>query len=745
MKVASVSRLAVAAIVLATMAALVYFAWPRHRFDMVGALAAFVANEGPWDNEWDKPQEKIAGVLTLIKAERDPLKRFELKRELAQRYVNANAGEAAISTLEELQKEVGKTVPVNYSEIVKADMAFAYFRTGETQNCTWNHNSDSCLFPIQGEGIHKQQLGATQAARLYTELLSDPHTNPENALAYRWLLNISYMTLGQYPDKVPQRWVIPPDTFKSDYDIGQFRDIAVTRGISEFGAAGGVIMEDFDNDGHLDLMISHMGIGDQLEYFHNNGDGTFTRMTEKAGLKGIVGGLNLIQADYNNDGCIDVLVLRGAWLHDKGQWPPSLLRNNCNGTFTDVTAEAGLLYFYPTHTAAWADVNNDGLLDLFVGHEIDRAHVAWPAATKNFELYINNGDGTFREVGAQSGIRLDGFVKGSTWGDYDNDGWQDLYVTTWGGGNHLFRNLGRDAGGIPKFVEVTAQAGVAEPLKSFTCWFFDYNNDGWPDIFVSGYSALLPNIVREYLGDKDRAKGERPRLYRNNKDGTFTDVSREVGLDQLLLTMGANFGDLDNDGWLDFYLGTGDPRLTSLVPNRMFRNNEGKTFQDVTTSGGFGHLQKGHGVAFGDIDNDGNQDVFEVMGGVYPNDKFWSVLYKNPGHANHWIKLRLVGVKANRFAVGARIRIEITEADKHRAIYKDVNSGGSFGASSLRPHIGVGKATAIDLLEIRWPGSGLIQQFKGPITSDKVYEITEGKQELKPIEVGRKLEARVTR
>jgi hypothetical protein len=228
MKVASVSRLAVAAIVLATMAALVYFAWPRHRFDMVGALAAFVANEGPWDNEWDKPQEKITGVLTLIKAERDPLKRFELKRELAQRYVNANAGEAAISTLEELQKEVGKTVPVNYSEIVKADMAFAYFRTGETQNCTWNHNSDSCLFPIQGEGIHKQQLGATQAARLYTELLSDPHTNPENALAYRWLLNISYMTLGQYPDKVPQRWVIPPDTFKSDYDIGQFRDIAVT-------------------------------------------------------------------------------------------------------------------------------------------------------------------------------------------------------------------------------------------------------------------------------------------------------------------------------------------------------------------------------------------------------------------------------------------------------------------------------------------------------------------------------------
>jgi hypothetical protein len=742
MKITAIPTAAAVGVGLAVVALLAYLAWPRHHFEMVAKLAEFVANEGPWDNEWDKPQEKIQGVLALIKAERDPQKRFELRRELAQRYVIANASEAAVSTLEELQKDLGANVPAAYAEIVKADLAFAYFRMGETQNCTWNHNSDSCVFPIQGEGIHKQQEGAIAAAKIYNELLSDPKTNPQNVLVYRWLLNISYMTLGQYPDKVPKAWLIPPGTFESDYDIGQFRDVAITRGVNEFGAAGGVILEDFDNDGHLDLMISHMGIGDQLEYFHNNGDGRFTRMTEQAGLKGIVGGLNIMQADYNNDGCIDVLVVRGAWLHDKGKWPPSLLRNNCNGTFTDVTAEAGLLYYYPTHTAAWADVNNDGLLDLFVGHEIDRAHVDWPATTKNFELFLNNGDGTFREVGAQSGIHLDGFVKGAVFADYDNDGRQDLYVTKWGGGNHLFRNTGNDASGIPKFVEVTKQAGVAEPNKSFTTWFFDYNNDGWPDIFVSGYSATLPDIVREYMGQKDQTKGERARLYRNNKDGTFTDVSHEVGLDKQLLTMGANFGDLDNDGWLDFYLGTGDPRLTSLVPNRMFRNAEGKNFQDVTTSGGFGHLQKGHGVAFGDIDNTGNQDIFEVMGGVYPNDKFWSVLYKNPGHGNHWIKLRLIGVKANRFAVGARIRIDITEDGRQRSIYRDVNSGGSFGASSLRPHVGVGKAAVIDQLEIRWPGSGLVQRFKGPINGDQVYEITEGKPELKAIEPTKTIAAR---
>jgi hypothetical protein len=291
---------------------------------------------------------------------------------------------------------------------------------------------------------------------------------------------------------------------------------------------------------------------------------------------------------------------------------------------------------------------------------------------------------------------------------------------------------------------VTAQAGVAEPSMSFTCWFFDYNNDGWPDIFVSGYWATVPNIVREYLGEKEKAKGDRPRLYRNNKDGTFTDVSHEAHLDQLLLTMGANFGDLDNDGWLDFYLGTGAAPLNNIVPHQMFRNYQGQYFQNVTTSGGFGHLQKGHAVAFGDVDNDGNQDVFEEIGGAFTSDKFWSALFKNPGHGNHWMKLRLVGTKANRFAVGARIRVQTTEDGNTREIFKTVNSGGSFGASSLRPHIGLGKANVIDDLEIRWPGSGLVQHFGGPIAADRIYEIREGEKGLKPVDISAKAASRTS-
>ena len=722
--------LAAIAVLVAVSAAVL---WPKRHVDMVKTLATIVREEGAWDNPWDLQQKKIASLKSDLESLTDPIKRLITQRELAQQYVYGGASEPGIALLEKLLAEY-KSLPRSDVETLKADLALAYFRLGELQNCTWNHNSDSCIFPVKNEGVHKEQLGAAEAAKRYGELLSDPTTDPENALVYRWLLNICYMVLGKYPDGVPKEWLIPPETFKSDYDIGLFRDVAASRGVDAFGRAGGVILEDFDNDGHLDLMISHMGIEEQLEYFHNNGDGTFTRMTEQAGLKGITGGLNLVQTDYNNDGCIDVFIPRGAWLHDKGQVPSSLLRNNCDGTFTDVTAQAGLLNNYPTQTAVWADFNNDGLLDLFIGNEIVRDKVPWPDSARNFRLYINNGDGTFTDVGPETGIELNGMVKGAAADDYDNDGWQDLYVSVMGGPNHLFRNLAIP-GRVPKFVDVTAKAGVAEPNMSFTCWFFDYNNDGWPDIFVSGYWATIPNIVREYVGQKDRAVGDRPRLYRNNKDGTFTDVSHEAHLDQLLLTMGANFGDLDNDGWLDFYAGTGAAPLTNVVPHQMFRNYQGQYFQNVTTSGGFGHLQKGHAVAFGDIDNDGNQDVFENIGGAYTADKFWSALFKNPGHGNHWLKLRLVGVKANRFAVGARIRVETTEDGKPREIFRTVNSGGSFGSSSLRPHIGLGKATMVNALEIRWPGSGLVQRFSGPIVADRIYEIREGEKELKPVDI----------
>ena len=226
------------------------------------------------------------------------------------------------------------------------------------------------------------------------------------------------------------------------------------------------------------------------------------------------------------------------------------------------------------------------------------------------------------------------------------------------------------------------------------------------------------DIASDYLGQQTPA--ERVRLYRNNHDGTFKDVTRDAKLYKVLHSMGSNFGDLDNDGFLDFYLGTGDPDLTTVVPNRMFRNAEGKFFQDVTTSGGFGHVQKGHAVAFGDIDNDGDQDVYEVMGGAYEGDTAHNVLYLNPGHGNNWITLKLEGVKSNRSAIGARIKVTTSD----RAICKTVCTGGSFGCSPLRQEIGLGKATEIKQIEITWP-SGLVQVLNNTKVN-RFYNVREG-------------------
>lgn len=189
--------------------------------------------------------------------------------------------------------------------------------------------------------------------------------------------------------------------------------------------------------------------------------------------------------------------------------------------------------------------------------------------------------------------------------------------------------------------------------------------------------------------------------------------------------MGSNFGDLDNDGFLDFYLGTGEPDLATIVPNRMFRNDGGKRFQDVTTSGGFGNLQKGHGVSFGDIDNDGDQDIYENMGGAVSGDLYSNVLYENPGHGNHWVTLKLQGVQSNRAAIGARIRVVVNSATGEHNYYKTVGTGGSFGASPLRQEIGLGQAQSINRIEIFWPRTGKTQVVPH-VAMDHFYKITEG-------------------
>ena len=606
--------------------------------------------------------------------------------------------------------------------------AAAYLRMGEEQNCHLTSSKDACLLPIRGGGLHSRREGATRASEVLEELLA---LTPQDLQA-RWLLNVAHMTLGSYPGGVAEAYRIPPAVFDSEYPLPQFDNVAGEVGVDVYGLSGGAILDDFDGDGLLDLMISHLGLDDQTRFFRNRGDGRFEDRTEQAGITGEVGGLNMVSTDYNNDGLVDVLILRGGWMGSEGKFPLSLLRNDGDSRFTDVTVDAGLLRFAPTQTATWLDYDGDGWLDLFVGNESSRA--VEPHACS---LFRNNGDGTFTDVAEEAGVDLVGFVKGVTAGDFDNDGRPDLYLSLHGGGNVLFHNDGpTQTEGKPtgwRFTDVTAEAGVAQPQASFGTFFFDYDNDGWQDLFVAGYSivtrvgnsimTMTHDVTADRLGLPTYA--ERGRLYRNEGDGTFADVTREVGLYRVVPAMGLNFGDLDSDGFLDIYQGTGNPDLMSIVGSRMFRNAEGRTFQDVTTAGNFGHLQKGHAICFGDVDNDGDQDIFAQMGGALLTDRALSALYRNPGNANGWLGVELVGVRSNRKALGGRLKVTVETGRGPRSIHRTVGSGGSFGASPFRQQVGLGEALRIVSLEVVWPATGETQRFTD-VDLGEWYEIREG-------------------
>ncbi len=571
-------------------------------------------------------------------------------------------------------------------------LAVAYLRAAEAKNCLAHADPRSCILPIREGGVHRDPSDSRQAIRYLAALLD----RRPNHLEARWLLNLAYMTLGQYPEEVPAHLLIPPESFESDASAVPFRNVASELGLGTVSLSGGAVADDFDGDGWLDVLVSDWSPHGQLRFFRNRG-GSFTDQTDSAGLAGLYGGLNMIQADYDNDGDLDVFVMRGAWLEDAGRsYPNSLLSNDGTGRFTDLTKAAGLAeQHYPTQAAAWADYDNDGDLDLFVGNE------HFPS-----QLFRNEGDGSFVDTAVEAGVTNDDFAKAAVWGDYDNDSFPDLYVSNFGGLNRLYRNNGDGT-----FEDVAFALGVEAPARSFPAWFWDFDNDGNLDLFVSGYEWDVRDVAADHLG-LPAIRTELDRLYRGSSEGQFEEVGKSAGLTRITQPMGANFGDIDNDGYLDFYLGTGYPAYEGLMPNLMFRNEGGRRFADITTPAGVGHLQKGHGVAFLDFDHDGDQDLFVELGGAYAGDTYSNALFENPGTDNSWIVVTLEGVESNRSAIGAGIRADIEEGGVSRSIYRWVNSGGSFGANPLRQHIGLGRASRVETLEIRWPATGKTQEFR---------------------------------
>jgi len=498
----------------------------------------------------------------------------------------------------------------------------------------------------------------------------------------------------------------------------------------------GAAFFDFDNDGWPDIFVVN---GSRLEGFakgqeptshlyRNRHDGTFADVTQSAGV-GLVGwGQGVCAGDYDNDGFVDLFVT--FWGHDV------LLHNNGDGTFTDVTRKAGLWHDDVRWSTgcAFLDYDRDGHLDLFIAHyvDLDLPHTPEPGSGTtcvwkglpvmcgprglkgtHSELYHNNGDGTFTDVSQASGIaKTDAYYCFTALtGDFDNDGWPDIYVTCDSTPNLLFHN-NHDG----TFTETAVEAGVAfndggREQAGMGADAVDYDGDGWLDIIKTNFSD-------------DTAT-----LYHNNRDGTFSDVTSAAGLakNSQFLGWGTLFVDIDNDGWPDLFMANGHvyPELDSkgLGLNSTFRerkllywNEHNGRFRDISLDSGAGITTpfNSHGVAAADIDNDGTVEI------VVNNSHDRPSLLKNLGEHGNWILLKLEGTKSNRDAIGAKVTVRVGD---HQQTQEVRSGGGYISQSDFRLHFGLGKATKADAVEIRWP-SGLVQRLEN-VAGNQIVKIRE--------------------
>lgn len=498
--------------------------------------------------------------------------------------------------------------------------------------------------------------------------------------------------------------------------------------------AGGVAVFDYDNDGNLDIFFTNGADISTLHktsekyfnrLFRNNGDGTFTDVTEKAGLKGTGFDTGVAVGDFDNDGYKDIFV--------GGVHRNTLYHNNGDGTFTDITEKAGLAQPDPEYGplwsvgGAWVDVNNDGLLDLFVVNYLswdgkkepdckvfgkpDYCHPKFYKPTPN-QLFLNKGNGSFVDISAQSGIRAHpGKGMGVGVADYDGDGLPDLFVTNDKLPNFLFHNLGN-----ARFEEVAFQAGVALPdngkdISGMGVDFQDLNNDGYPDVFLA---AL---------------EDETFPLYRNDKKGAFIDFTAESGMATASASMSGyspNIADFDNDGWKDIVVSRGgvqSPPIAVMLhrpvdqPNSVFHNLQGEKWAALTAEAGFAERQPGRhrGSASGDFNHDGKLDL--VVTALSAPAEIW--MNDSPS-GNHWLELLLQGTRSNRDGIGARIRLEAGG----QAQFIFVSTASGYASSSAGPvHFGLGSAKLVEKVEIRWPSGGT--QVLKNIPADQILRIKE--------------------
>jgi hypothetical protein len=534
-------------------------------------------------------------------------------------------------------------------------------------------------------------------------------------LRVRWLLNAAYMLLGEYPNRVPLKHLVSREPAHATTEVGRFENVASATGLAARGPAlcGGAIFDDLNGDGLADLFATSVDANQGTTLFLNRGDGTFEDRTTSAGIVNQPYVLNVSRADYDNDGDLDMLLVRGGW---ERPLRLSLLRNQGNAHFDDVTLVSGLHEPIASASACWGDFDNDGWADLFVCGEYipnpDASTTQTPDSRNRCRLYRNRGNGTFVDVAASAGVLNDRCAQGAVWGDYDNDGWLDLYVSNRGTSNRLYHN---ERGKTFRDVAPGMQVDAADSGPA--CWFWDYDNDGRLDLFASAKGALSEDTL---------VPGSRNRLYRNTGTIVFLDVANQVGLDMVVPAHGSNFADIDNDGYLDVYLGNGSRSLSGFFPNRLLKNVDGERFEDATRSSGTGGLHKAHAVCFADPDNDGDQDFFVNTGGTVPAEKSPDLLFRNPGARHRWLKVMLRGTKTNRAALGARLQVDVQSAEgRTRSIYRTVGNTSTVSTNTLVETFGLGDATSVAVLKVTWPTSQTTQTFRD-LAAGQTIEIVEG-------------------
>lgn len=545
-------------------------------------------------------------------------------------------------------------------------------------------------------------------------------------------------------------------------------------GMIRYGPAG-ITAVDYDNDGLYDLFIPD---GVESKLFRNRGDGTFEDVTERSGLGGLDGVSVALFADYDNDGYKDLFVSRTFR-------PNQLFHNNRDGTFTDVTQTSGIGADCCTTVASWADYDNDGLLDLYVGRYLDpRKTIPTTFYARNGEgnrLYHNLGGGRFEDVTRKAGVGDPGLCLGTVFGDYDGDGYPDIYVVNDFGRKTLYHNNRNGT-----FSDVTVHSGTLAYGAGMSASMADYDNDGKLDLYCTNirsdhaWFAAPPTVARYMLNswiqgvwstdmplyfqifrqsgfafvDVFHQMASGNTLLRNRGDGTFEDTTLKAGANPVGWFWGASFADFDNDGWLDIYAADGwvknDPDteleldfLNNVVShqdiyktgryfspeyfgrsswhgwerNRHLRNNQDGTFSEIGRGSGADLMNNSRGVAVADFWNRGVMDI-----AVSASTGRAALLRNDLIDRKNWLQVELVGVKSNRDAVGARISIVANGKPQMR----EVVLGDGYGSqNSLRQHFGLGESSVIDELTVRWPRSGILQTFRN-VAANRIVQITEG-------------------